>query len=264
MLQGGVTVSGEEIEQATGVAGVNRQGREWSEGDVEGSAEVAQVLGTAGVGTLGRTARALIIEWAVDDEGLREVDVGEVQAVRRVTIRRGESKIHVESKARFDSRRVSSRNARQRCYVAVHVPEGNQCGGSVGSEVDVAETDSTTVWCGCIKQLAGVELMKFNSQMGSSSSGELHGGRCWKTVAVVEWKSSAKFDSIASLPFSTRKQGRVWKGKGVSAISGDLVDRVIGCYDMEFESNAHRHYVDTDYETLKLGDSQSLCQLHHL
>ena len=56
----------------------------------------------------------------------------------------------------------------------------------------------------------------------------------------------------------------MWKGKGISAVSVDLVDRVIGHFEMEVGSSVHRHYVDTDYETLRLGDAQSSYQLHHL
>ena len=145
----------------------------------------------------------------MDDEGLSEANVGEVQVLREATMRRGESTIHVESKTHFDSRRSSSPNARQRCHIAAHSREGSQPHSGVGSYVAVGETAKETVWRGCIKELARVELIKSNEQLGPPGLGELNSGKCWKAAAVVEWESSVKLDPITSLSFSTRRRGRV-------------------------------------------------------
>ena len=213
---------------------------------------------------ISRRMRELIVEWAVEDQGLSESNVGQTKVVRKACVRRGESTIEIESKLHFDYRRSRSSSARQRYYIAAHFPEGNQPEGNGGSDAEARETDETTVWYGLIMELVRVELVDSTAQLASPADGERNRGESHRIVAIVEWESSAKLDPVTSLAQSIRRRGRVWKGKDASAISIELVDRVIGYFDMEIGNRIQRQYLDTDYETLKLGDPRSHCQLHHI
>ena len=109
-----------------------------------------------------------------------------------------------------------------------------------------------------------MELVNSSALPDGVMSGEMDRESCWRIVAIVEWEGSVKLDPITSLLYSMRRRGRVWKGSGVSAISMELVNRMILYSDMQIGSSIHKRYVDADYETLKLGEPQSSCQLYHL
>ena len=109
-----------------------------------------------------------------------------------------------------------------------------------------------------------MELTNGTTQLGPPGYEEQSKGSRCMTIAIPEWESSSKLDPVTSLPFSIRRRGRVWKGSRINAISIEFVDRVIGYFDIKIGNRVQRNYADTDYETLKLGDPQSLCQLHHM
>ena len=118
------------------------------------------------------------------------------------------------------------------------------------------------MWCGCIEKLLRGKVRGGDIESMSGRLGDTEGDWRWRAVAVVEWESSAKVDPITSLPFSVRKQGRVWKSKGVSAVGPEVVDRVLGYFDMKIGRTVVRRYVDTDRDYLRLGDPRSRYQLH--
>ena len=135
--------------------------------------------------------------------------MGQVKVVHKVSIRRGESKVEVESRSRFDYRKSRSPSARQRCYIAAHFLEDDQRESGDSTDAEAGEHDEVTVWCGCVKELVRVELIDAASLVGSQATEGLNAGRVWKTVAIVEWESRAQLDPVTSLPFSIRRRGRV-------------------------------------------------------
>ena len=120
------------------------------------------------------------------------------------------------------------------------------------------------MWVGRIMELVRVEVVNSTGQLASPADGERSRGKSCRTVATVEWESSEKLDPVAFLAQSIRRSGRAWKGNGTSAIGIELVDRLIGYFDMEMGNGIQRQRVDTDSEILKLGDPRSHCQLHHI
>ena len=250
-MQGEVSVTNDENEQPMAERSLRqRRGEE--------STEIVEVVTGRDAGVAGRRMTEFITEWALDDQGLPESSVRQVKVAHKVSIRRGESKIEVESRSRFDHRKSCSPSAWQRCYIAAHFPEDDQKESSASTDAEAGEHEEVTVWHGCVK-----ELVNAASLVGSQITEQLNAGRVWKTVAEVEWESRAQLDPVTYLPFSIQRRGRVRKGNGISAISIELVHRVIGYFDMNIGSNMHRHNIDTDYETLRLGDPQSFCQLRH-
>ena len=89
----------------------------------EGVAEVLKVVPEFEGRVVGRRERSLIVDWAVNDQGLLEKNVWQAKVLRKDIIRRGESTIKVESRTHFDRRKSSSSSARQRCHVASHFPK---------------------------------------------------------------------------------------------------------------------------------------------
>ena len=125
----------------------------------------------------------------------------------------------------------------------------------LSSDEDAAADGKVAVWYGLVKGLFMVRL---------KDGGEGEGGgarRSQRLVAVVEWEGSLKVDSVASLPYSARKRGRVWRGGSVSAISIELVDRLIGYLEVEQGSMIARQYIDPDHGHLDLANPNSKYQL---
>ena len=92
----------------------------------ETTTEVVEVMTERGGRAISRRMRELIVEWVVDDQGLPESDVSQTKVLRKASIRRGESKIEMQSKSHFEYRKSRSSSARQRCYIAAHFPGDNQ------------------------------------------------------------------------------------------------------------------------------------------
>ena len=86
--------------------------------------------------------------------------------------------------------------------------------------------------------------------------GEGEAGRSQRLAAVVEWEGGLKVHPVASLPYSARKRGRVWRGGSASAIA-----RLIGYFEVEQGIMIARHYIDPDHGLLDLANPSSNRQL---
>ena len=219
---------------------------------------------TAGKGSwvkvTGQRVRSLVIEWAVEGAGVGECDVGEIRSVPKLTVCHGESSFQVETASCFKKRKSKCPDARQRCFVAAHFATSDASGGSGGSE-NANSNDEVAVWYGRITNLLQVEVVDRKLETTSMCSADGFSDGRWRSVAIVEWESSACLDAVTCLPLSVRKQSRVWRGQGVSAIGLESVDRPLGYLEMEIGKCTTRMYIDTDYDHLQLGDVRSHYQL---
>ena len=215
-------------------------------------------LATAGgqrLGPVGRSAREFVARWAVEEAGSIPLEVEDLAAVAKASTRRGEDELCIESKKAFDLRWAHSPGARQRCFVAAHFRASQAPESELSSDEGAATDGKLAVWYGLVKGLIVARLR------GESEDEGGEGGRSERLVAVVEWESGLKLDSITSLPYSTRKRGRAWSGESASVISIDLIDRLVGYLEVEQGSSIARHYIDLDHGRLDLGSPSSNCQL---
>ena len=180
-----------------------------------------------------------VVEWAVEDEGLSATTVRSVATVPRAVISQDEIAVEIESKAHLNTRLKRSPDARQRCFVAVHFPAGDD------------EDHEVDVWYGCIQ-----ELVKVGVQIEPGS--EIR----FTTLAVIEWEAKLEIDAVTMLPLSRRRRERVWKGSGPTAVSATKVDRLAGYLDAEVGGKIIRKYVDTKFTHFRLSDPQSKYQLN--
>ena len=78
---------------------------------------------------------------------------------------------------------------------------------------------------------------------------------------MVELEGDLKADLITSLPYSTRKRGRVWRGDSVSAISIEFIGKLIDYLAVEQGIMISRHCIDPDHGRLNLANPSRNCQL---
>ena len=211
--------------------------------------------GGQGLSPAGRSARELVVRWALEDAGSMPLEVEGLEIVAKASVRRGEADFCIESKKAFDSRRARSPGARQRSFVAAHFRASQLVESELSSDEDAAEEGKVAVWYGLVKYLIMVKL----KGGGGEEGGQM--GRSQRLVAVVEWEGGLKLDSVTSLPYSTRKRGRVWRGGSVSVIGIELIDRLIGYLEVESSSAISRHYIDPDHGLLDLANPNSNYQL---
>ena len=211
--------------------------------------------GGQGLSPAGRSVRELVMKWAVEDAGSTPLEVEDLAVVAKASIRRGEAELCIESKKSFDSRRARSPGARQRCFVAAHFRASQAAESELSSDEDAEADGKVAVWHGLVKDLVKTRLRS----RGEGEEGEA--GRSQRLVAVVEWEEGLKVDPVTSLPYSTRKRGRVWRGGSVSAISIELVERLIGYLELEEGGLIARHYIDPDHGLLDLANPSSNHQL---
>ena len=202
-----------------------------------------------------RSVRELVAKWAVEDAGSMPLEVEDLTVVAKALVRRSEAELCIESKKAFDSRRARSPGARQRCFVAAHFRASQSAESELSDDEGAASDGKVAVWCGLVKELVMVRV----KGGGEGEGGEA--GRSQRLVAVVEWEGGLKVDSVTSLPYSTRKRGRVWRGGSVSAISIELVDRLIGYLELEEGGLIARHCIDPGHGSLDFANPNSNHQL---
>ena len=219
----------------------------------KGVEEVVEEGELVSIGKRGRELQRrewdLVVDWAVDNEGLSCDSVQDAAIVSKVSLKKKDCTLCIESRSALQDRRKESINARQRNFIAAHFSE--QITSSDTSSSEGILPREIAVWYGCVKELAEVKL----------------GGEPWqesRVVAIVEWESSAKLDPVTGLAFCARRRGRLWKGNSTSVISIESVDRLIGFFDLAWKGEVRRIYIDPDHFYLKLNHPQSRCQLFSL
>ena len=88
-----------------------------------------------------------------------------------------------------------------------------------------------------------------------------HLSNAYPPDSQCEWEGGLKVDSATSLPYSARNRGRVWRGGSVGAISGELIARLIGYFEVEQGIMIARHCVHPDHGLLGLSNPSSNRQL---
>ena len=207
--------------------------------------------GGQGLSPAERSARELVAKWAVEDAGSIPLEVKDLAVVSKASIRRGEAELCIESKKAFDSRRARSPGAQQRCFVATHFRAIQAAESELSSDEDAAADGKAAVRRGLAKGLVKARLRS----RGQGEEGEA--GRSQRLIALVKQAGSLKVDPVASLPCSTRKRGRMRREGSVSAISIELIARLIGYFEVEQGIVIVRHYIDPDHGLLNLANPSS-------